>query len=285
MSLECKQLGPLGVEVLGLDLRAPVAEDDWRALRELVMREGVVVFRDQPMSAEAQIALGRRFGELENTSIDQRPIDASTILLSNVDAEGRVMADDETTMRLVAINEGWHTDSSFREVPASFSLFAAVVVPEVGGDTFFASLRRGWEALSAEEQSALFGLQALHDYESAYASRHVDLSGFFGGEAPSATHPLVRRHPETGETALFVSEHVFAIEGMPDAEARALAERLVGVCTDPARQYRHAWAVGDLVIWDNRTMLHRAEGFDPRYARVMRHVRVAGEGGAIAATA
>ena len=284
MSLESKPLGPLGVEVLDLDLREAISDVDWQALRELVMREGLVVFREQPMDAGLQIELGRRFGELENTTLEEGPMDESKVLLANVDDAGMIREDDDVMMQLVAINEGWHTDSSFREIPASFSLFSGVTIPEQGGDTFFASLHLGWDALPKEEQTALFGLRGLHDYNQAYAIREVDMTGVFGGSAPAGSHPIVRRHPETGRTGLFVSEHLFAIEGMPEEEAKALIRRLLGFCVDPSRVYRHRWSVGDILIWDNRSMLHRAQGFDSRYPRVMRHVRVAGSEAAIAAT-
>jgi taurine dioxygenase len=149
-------------------------------------------------------------------------------------------------------------------------------VPDEGGDTFYLSLERAWWALSPAERAPLYGLHAVHDYERAYAVRGVDLGDFFGDSPPVATHPLVLRHPESGRTVLFVSEHVFGIEGMAEAEARPLLDRLMAVCTDPDNVYRHRWSVGDLLIWDNRSTLHRAQGFDPRHPRVMRHVRVAG---------
>lgn len=285
MSLEARPLGPLGVEVEGLDLRRPISDALWQALRALVMREGLVVFRDQPMSPEHQIELARRFGPLENTSLEDGPMDVSKIELSNVDATGRVLSDEDVRMQLVAVNEGWHTDGSFSEIPASFSLFAAVTVPPEGGDTLFASQQLGWEALAPAERAALFGLRGRHDYDRAYAMRQLDMRAVFEGPAPSSSHPLVRRHPETGRTGLFVSEHLYEIEGMPPEAARALVRRLLDVCTDPARIYRHRWSPGDLLIWDNRSMLHRAQGFDARHARVMRHVRVAGAESTIAAHA
>ncbi|MBJ22178.1 MAG: TauD/TfdA family dioxygenase [bacterium] len=284
MGLESRRLGAIGVEAFGLDLRREVSEADWRALRELVMQEGLVLFRDQPMEASVQIELGRRFGELENITIDEGPVDASKALLTNVDPQGRTRDRDDLKVQLLAINEGWHSDSSFRDVPASFSLFSGVTLPEEGGDTLFASQQVAWDALPPEERAMLIGLRGLHDYEQAYAIRGIDMTSVFGGAAPSATHPIARRHPETGRTGLFVSEHLFAIEGMPAEEAKVLIRRLVDLCVNPGRVYRHHWSIGDLLIWDNRSMLHRAQGFDPRHPRVMRHVRVAGSEPAIAAT-
>jgi alpha-ketoglutarate-dependent 2,4-dichlorophenoxyacetate dioxygenase len=284
MKRQTKSLGVLGAEIEGLDLREPVDDSTWAWLRKTIMREGVVLFREQPMDSERQAELGRRFGELENTSTDARPLEESDFLLSNVDASGAMRADDDEMMQLVAINEGWHTDSSFRDVPASFSLFSALTVPTEGGDTFFASLHLGWEALAPEQQAPLYGLRARHDYDQAYASRDVDMSAVFGGPGPSAVHPLARRHPETGRTGLYLTEHMFAIEGMEEGASTRLIRDLLEACVDPARTYRHQWAEGDLLIWDNRSMLHKAQGFDSQFPRVMRHVRVSGGEAAIPAT-
>jgi taurine dioxygenase len=108
-----------------------------------------------------------------------------------------------------------------------------------------------------------------------------DVSGF---DLPPRTHPIVRRHPETGRTGLFITEHMSGIEGLPEDESRQLLAKLLGVCTSPERIYRHHWSVGDLIIWDNRSTIHRAQGCENRYPRVMHHVRIAGSEPAIAAT-
>jgi len=281
---EIVRLEPIGVEVRGLDLRGRIPPDVWRDLRETVVREGIVLFREQPLTTPEQVALGQRFGALENTSLDGGEIDESSFLLSNVGADGALLPADAIELKLVAINEGWHTDSSFRDIAASFSLFSGVVVPNVGGDTFFASLQRGWDALSAAEQEELIGLVGHHNYDRAYQSRGVDMSDYFGGAAPSATHPVARVHPESRRVGLFVSEHLYAIEGMEAASAEKQIRRLLDVCTEPERVYRHRWTAGDLLIWDNRSMLHKAEGFDTSHPRVMRHVRIAGTEPGIAAT-
>ncbi len=283
MGFEVAALAPIGVEIRGLALGGRVSDEDFAHLRRTIVAEGLVVLRDQALTPAAHVALGRRFGELERGAFNPDTPDPDLILLTNQARDGRMLANDDVRMRLVAINEGWHTDSSFRPMPASFSLFAAVVVPPVGGGTFFACLRRAWEALDAPLREALRGRLGIHDYAAAFRRFGSTIAGDPVFELPPVTHPLVRRHPESGATVLYTSEHVMGIEGMPEPEARSLLARLLAVATAPERVYRHAFRPGDLLIWDNRSMLHRAEGFDARYARVMHHVRVAGSEAVIAA--
>ena len=245
---EIRRLDPIGVEIVGLDLAGPVDEGAFRSLRETIVREGLVLLREQWLDAATQIALGRRFGPLENTSLDLGELDESKIQLSNVDGAGRLRGQNELEMRLVAINEGWHSDGSFRDVPASFSLFLAETVPEEGGDTFYLSLERAWQALSPDERQLLYGLRAVHDYERAYAVRGIDLGDFFGDSPPVASHPLVLRHPESGRTGLFVSEHVFEIEGMAEAEARPLLDRLMAVSYTHLRAHETRSVISSAVL-------------------------------------
>lgn len=283
MSFEVQPLAPIGAEIRGLRLSDGIAADDLVRLRAIVVEAGVVVLRGQHLDAEQHVALGRRFGEPERGAFNVDTPDPDLILLTNRGSDGRILPRDDVRMRLVAINEGWHTDSSFRPIPASFSLFAAVVVPPVGGDTFFASLRLGWESLSSGEQTAVRGLVGIHDYAAAFRRFGSTIDGDPVFELPVVRHPLVRRHPENGTTSLYTSEHVMGIEGMGDAEARAVLDGLLAATIAPERVYRHVFREGDLVIWDNRSMLHRAQGFDERHARVMHHVRIAGTEAVVAA--
>lgn len=284
MQLETKRLGPVGVELLGIDLCDEISDDAITELRRTVTHEGLVLIRNQPIEPERHVALGQRFGTIEQLDVDREGQEPSMVVIGNVDQEGRVFPDDDPRMKLISINEGWHTDSTFREIPASFSIFSAVVVPERGGDTFYASLHNAWDALSPDEQAKLYGLRGIHDYTAAYRRRGNEEGGIVGFDGPQRTHPLVRDHPETGRTGLFISEHMAGIEGWPEAEGQALAEKLIALATSDERVYRHPWAVGDLAIWDNRCMLHRAQGFDQRFPRRMHHVRVGGNELPIAAT-
>jgi alpha-ketoglutarate-dependent taurine dioxygenase len=273
---DVRPLEPIGAELRGVRLADGIEDEALAELRRLVMEWGVVVLRDQRLTPAQHVALGRRFGIPERGAVNDETPDPDLILLTNVDRAGRRLPPDDVRIRLVAINEGWHTDSSFRPIPASFSLFSAVVVPPEGGDTFFASLRLAWLALSSAEQEAVRGLVGIHDYQKAFRRFGSTIPGNPIFDLPVVQHPLVRRHPETGETALYTSEHVMGIEGLSDDEAQPILERLLRVAIAPERVYRHHFREGDLVLWDNRHMIHRAQGFDDRYDRVMHHVRIAG---------
>lgn len=286
---DTRSLGPIGVELLGVDLRNDLSAESFAALRRLIVDEGFVLFRDQRIAGDAHIALGERFGTLESlnptsqsTSQDKS---AGLVVIGNVDADGEVLPAEAPFMKLIAINEGWHTDSSFRSIPASFSLFSAVVVPPEGGDTFYASLDKGWNALSEADRRGLYGLNGVHDYAAVYRRLGNQTGSIVGFDDPPIAHPIVREHPETGRPCLYVSEHIASIEGRSAKESRALLDRLIAETTRPDRIYRHRWQVGDFVIWDNRSMLHKAQGFDGRHARVMHHVRVSGAERPIAASA
>ncbi len=283
MEFEIEPLDPLGAEIRGLSLDARIDESTLAELRRAVVAHGVVLLRDQHLAPDEHVALGRRFGEPERGGFNEESPDPDLIVIANRGADGQIFADDDVRMRLVAINEGWHTDSSFRPIPASFSLFSAVVVPPEGGDTFYASLRRAWESLAAAEQRSLRGLVGIHDYAAAFRRFGSRIEGNPIFDLPPVSHPLVRRHPESGETILYTSEHVFGIEGMSNEEARPLLAHLLAHATAPGNVYRHHWRAGDLAIWDNRSMLHRAQGFDARFPRVMHHVRIAGTEAVIAA--
>lgn len=276
MDFDLRPLDPIGAEIRGVSLGDGLGEAELAALRRLVMEWGVVVLQGQHLSPAQHVALGRRFGVPERSAFNEDTPDPDLILLTNRGRDGMLLPNDDVRLRLVAINEGWHTDSSFREIPASFSLFTAVVVPPEGGDTFFASLRHAWEALSPADQTCVRGLVGIHDYKKAFERFGSTIPGNPIFDLPIVKHPLVRRHPETGETALYTSEHVMGIEGLRDEQAQPILARLLRTAIAPERVYRHHFQVGDLVIWDNRSMIHRAQGFDGKHARVMHHVRIAG---------
>lgn len=282
MSVTTRALHPLfGVEALGID----VTRLDEAAFEEVVAlfeEHSVLLFRGQTLSDEAQIGFSRRFGPLETTirsiaSQAATPIHVAN--LSNVDAEGRLIPTGDKRNLYNAGNQMWHTDSSFKRVPAHASLLSAREIPPVGGDTQFASMRVGYARLPADLQRFLDGKVAIHSF--VYSRGLVDdalMPPDHAAQVPPVRQALVRANPVNGRKAFYVGSHACEIVGMPTAEARALLRELREAAT---RQlvYTHRWRVGDLVMWDNRCMLHRGRPWDEsRYRRVMHRTTVAGAG-------
>ncbi len=276
--LETCLLDPIGAELRGADLGEGLDDALFGELKAALLEHGLVLLRNQTLTDEQQLALGRRFGPLEGEEFMVGREEPSLLVISNVRPDGTVAPAKTGQMRSISINEVWHTDSSFRETPAAVSIFRALEVAPEGGDTLFASLRLGWEELEPARREALHGLRAVHDYGAAYDRAGGRLPDEARALMTPKTHPMLRVHPETEKTGLYVSGHASHVEGMPSDEGRKLLEELVAWCTRPGRVYRHRWQVGDLVLWDNRCMLHRAQGFDEQHRRVMHHVRVAGDG-------
>jgi alpha-ketoglutarate-dependent taurine dioxygenase len=275
MPFQSIPMDPIGVEIQGVQLGPGLSDAELRALRRTVLAHGLVLARDQALQEQEQLALGRRFGALESL-VPLAEATESVAAIANVDSRDQLLPDEHPAVMSLKVNERWHTDSSFREVPASFSIFRAVEVPSEGGDTFYASLRKGWLELPDGLRAEVEGRRAVHDYIATLRSIGSGIPYWAKDISEPVVHPMVRRHPETGELCLYISEHALEVEGL-DAEAgRSLTRRLIDFCTAPGRAYRHPWRVGDVMIWDNRCMLHRAQGFDERHRRVMHHVRVAG---------
>jgi alpha-ketoglutarate-dependent 2,4-dichlorophenoxyacetate dioxygenase len=281
---ELRRLHPLlGAEVLGVDLGKPVDAAAFALILDAFNEHSVLVFRDQDLSDEQQIAFSRRFGPLEQTtrSVAKNPKIAPEIAdLSNVDAEGRMIPPDDTRMVYHSGNQLWHSDSSFKRVPALASLLSGREVPPAGGETEYASLRAAWTALPAERQRRLAGLVAVHSF--AY-SRGLVAPGLLTPEQerelPPVKQVLVRTNPVNGRKALYVGSHASHVVGMPVAEGRALLLELQALATRPEFVYRHAWRPRDLVMWDNRAVLHRGRPWDAaKHRRLMHRTTVAGDG-------
>ena len=283
MPLTTRTLHPLfGVEIVGVDVKT-VDDATFRAIVDLFNEHSVLLFRGQSLTDEQQIAFSRRFGPLETTirsiaSQPGTPIHISN--LSNVDAEDRLIPAGDRRNLFNAGNQMWHTDSSFKKVPAHASLLSAREVPPEGGETQFASMRVAYERLPAERQRFLDGKVAVHSF--AYSRGLVDdglLPAEHAAQVPPVHQALVRANPVNGRKAFYVGSHACEIVGMATDEARALLSELREAATRPERVYTHRWRVGDLVMWDNRCTLHRGRPWDEsRYRRVMHRTTVAGEG-------
>ena len=283
MEFTVRRLTPnVGVEISGLDLSRPLDPDTMARVRKVWLDSVVAVFPEQSIDDDQQIAFSRQVGELEmiNMSALQLPGRPEIYAATNLDENDDFMASDHPVMQVNHDNRKWHSDSSFKRVPAMASLLHARIVPPVGGDTAYANLAAAYEALSDDVKAKIDGLVVVHNFY--WSRRDVKVTAFTDAETmaiPPVRHPLVRRHPETGRPALFVGSHAESIEGMEWEEGRELIDSLNEHATQPRFVYQHAWRVGDLVWWDNRAALHRGMPFDiSRYKRRMHRTTVAGTG-------
>jgi alpha-ketoglutarate-dependent 2,4-dichlorophenoxyacetate dioxygenase len=283
MALETIPLHPLfGVEITGVDIRH-LDDTTFAAIADAFEEHSVLLFRGQPVSDEEQIAFSRRFGPLE-TTIRTVATQAQTLPeisnLANVDAEDRLIPRGDTRNLFNAGNQMWHSDSSFKRVPAMASMLSAREVPPEGGETQFASMRVGYARLPDATKRFLEGKVAIHSF--GYSRGLVGeglLPPEHAAQVPPVPQALVRANPVHGRKAFFVGSHACEIIGMPTGEARTLLRELLDLATSPEIVYTHRWRPGDLVMWDNRCVLHRGRPWDEnRYRRVMHRTTVAGDG-------
>lgn len=270
----------LGAEISGIDLRAPVTDADFLQVRQAFDEHSILVFRDQDITDDQQVAFSRRFGPLELT-VSSNPAGAGTVvtILSNLDESGAVIPPTDRRMVFNTGNQMWHTDSSFKEIPATGSLLSGRAVPAEGGETEFASMRAGYDVLSDDRKKDLEGLVCVHDF--AYSRGLIDpnlLKDRDKRELPPVKQALVRSNPSTGRRNLFVGAHASYVEGMDFDNGRGLIKELNAHVTQAEFVYRHEWRKHDLVLWDNRCALHRGRPWNPLYPRVMHRTTVAGVG-------
>jgi alpha-ketoglutarate-dependent 2,4-dichlorophenoxyacetate dioxygenase len=268
-----KNLHPLfGAELIGSDLTCP---DEALATRvkNAIGRYGVLLFRDSGLDDQGLAALAKAFGPLQNMSPD--PGVANVIgRVANVDESGALLPDGHDRRRNQDANSLWHMDSTYLSPGATYSFLLAMRVPSQGGDTEFCDLRAAFDRLPSSMRARLRYLTADH---SIFHSRR--LVGYDMGRSPAKLPPvrrsLIRKHRPSDRDALIIASHVERIVGLSPEETRSLVEELVGRATEPDLVYRHQWRAGDLLMWDNRCMMHRASpysSFDG--ARDMRSVRV-----------
>ena len=283
MALTTRPLHSLfGAEIADVDLRR-LGDAEFREVARAFEDYSVLLFRGQHLDDEEQIEFSRRFGPLETTirSIARQTQDRPEISnLTNVDAEDRLIPAGDKRNLFNAGNQMWHSDSSFKRVPALASLLSAREVPPEGGETQFASMRVAYERLPESAQRRLEGKVAIHSfvYSRGLIADEL-LPPDHAAQVPPVPQALVRTNPVNKRKAFYVGSHACEIVGMPTAEARALLRELLQAATRPELVYTHRWAPGDLVMWDNRAVLHRGRPWDEnRYRRVMHRTTVAGDG-------
>jgi alpha-ketoglutarate-dependent 2,4-dichlorophenoxyacetate dioxygenase len=290
MSIAIRQIGPgFAGEVSGIDLAKPANPDDVAAVEAGMDRYAVLVFRDQKLTDEEQMAFSRNFGALEPprggniTRMEDRRLPIGMNDVSNLDKEHKPLARDSRQRAFNLGNMLWHSDSSFRAVPAKYSLLSARGVSPKGGDTEFADMRAAYDALDEETK------REIEDYVCEHSLMYSRGSlGFldYTDEEKEMFKPvrqrLVRTHPVTGRKSLYLSSHAGAILGLPTPEARILLRDLTEHATQPRFVYVHKWRLHDLVMWDNRQTMHRGRRFDEAQPRDVRRTTVAGDAPTVA---
>ena len=280
MIVEVTPLHPcLGAAVRGVDLTRPVIPETFAAIEAGFNRHGILVFPEQPLTDEKQLALSRLFGPLEvnpNYAGAKMRVRPDIADISNLDAEGRILARDDRRNLFNLGNQLWHTDSSFKRIPAKCSLLSARELPSSGGETEFADLRAAWDALPETRKRQLDGLVIEHSiFRSRSQIGFVDFNDEVFAELPPVPQALVRHHRYSGRTSLYLASHASHVIGWPMEEGRALIEELIAFATQPQFVYQHRWSVGDLVMWDNRCTMHRGRPYDEAQRRVLHRTTVA----------
>jgi alpha-ketoglutarate-dependent 2,4-dichlorophenoxyacetate dioxygenase len=282
MSLSVRPLHPLFVgEVGGVDIGRPLDTATVAALWQAIDRYAVLVFRGQMLDDERQMDFARQFGELElprsGRADVKRRLRPEMSDISNLDEQGQLRHRDDARRFDQLGNRLWHTDGSFRRIPAALSMLYAHRVPRPGplgdGETEFADLRAAYDALPAGTKAEIADLVALHDI--AWSRAQLGFTELLFGEKdvlPPVPQRLVRVHPGSKRKTLYLAAHASEIVGWPLPDGRLLLRDLIEHATRPEFVYRHAWREGDLVIWDNRCTMHRGRAFDEREVRDLRRV-------------
>jgi len=281
MPITTTRLTPhFAAQIDGADITRPMDDATWRDIRAAFEEHSVLLFRGQLLTDEQQIAFSQRFGRLEVTRSMNPAAGTPFARQANLDIKtGEIIPAEDRRMIYQLANMLWHSDSSFKAVPSLCSLLSARIVPPEGGATEFASARCAYASLpEALKRRARDGV-VVHDFSW---SRDQIRPGFFTdkerAEYPPVRHPLVRRNPVNGRESLFLGAHASHVEGLPVAEGRAFLKELLDHVTQPQFCYHHEWQEGDLIIWDNRCVLHRATPFDTtRYKRLMQRTTVSGD--------
>jgi alpha-ketoglutarate-dependent 2,4-dichlorophenoxyacetate dioxygenase len=257
------EIVPLGrgfaAELRGITLDDVAADDAaYAAARAAFEDHSVLVFRGQNVTDESQLEFSRRFGPPEVTKVGSLGTGSHFVILSTIGPDGKVVPPDHRYALRNRANQLWHTDSSFKSVPALTSILSARIIPANGGETEFASTRLAFERLDAGLRRKLENSFAWHDYNH---SRSKIAPGLATPEERAALPPqcwrMVWKNPVNGRGALYLASHAYGVEGMDEAAGKGLIEELTEAATTPATSYVHQWRAGDVVMWDNRATMHR----------------------------
>ena len=276
---EVKPLSPaLGAEILGITVEQAAEPALFDAVYQVFLEHQLILFRDCDLPPATQVALARRFGEVQVHVMDQYHGYADypeIYLLTNLGEDGLPSGahPDLGTLH-------WHTDGSWRPRTGQATMMYAEQVPAAGGETHFADMYGAYEALSPAWKRRLNGLEAWHNLDFSRSRRHghEPMTAEQKAAVPPVLHPVVRTHPETGRKAIFLGDHAESIEGLGYDAGRALIDEINALATPEALVYRHVWAPRQCALWDNRCLLHKATAYDTAgERRVMRRCTVRGE--------
>jgi alpha-ketoglutarate-dependent 2,4-dichlorophenoxyacetate dioxygenase len=286
MPITMRQVGPcFAAEVDGLDLGKPLSRDEIDAVHAGMDRYAVLVFHDQKITDEQQLAFTRSLGDIEHsigTSLrgpDEYRLPTTFADVSNLDKDNKVFARDDRPRLFGLGNRLWHSDSSFKVTPAKYSLLRAVSIPSKGGNTEYADMRAGYDTLDEETKAEIEELVCEHS--QLYSRAILGFTDFTEEERlrfKPVRQCLVRTHPVTKRKSLYLASHAGGIIGWPVPEARAFLRDLIEHATQRQFVYAHKWTVNDLVMWDNRQTMHRARPFPANEPRDMRRTTLAGDG-------
>lgn len=284
MTLSIHPISPtFAAEVRDIDLRAPMPKDDVAAIDAGMDRYGVLVFRNQDISDDEQMAFTKNFGPIENaqggniTKEHELRLKQGMIDVSNLDRNGLPLERNDRRRMFNLGNRLWHSDSSYRAIPAKYSLLSARIVASQGGNTEFADMRAAYDTLDGQMRAMIADLICEHSLIYSRGSMGFDeLTAAEREMFKPVRQSLVRTHPVTGRKSLYLSSHIGSIVGWPVPEARDLIRDLTEHATQREFVYVHVWRQYDLVIWDNRQTMHRVRRFDESEPRDMRRTTVAG---------
>jgi taurine dioxygenase len=275
---EVRPLTPkLGAAISGVRLADEISDDLFRGIYRAFLRYQVLLFLPQDVPPGRQVAFARRFGEVQIHVMNQYHADGYPELyrLSNLGPDGKPNGrhPDKGTL-------AWHTDGSWQRVTGQATIIYGEVMPETGGETHFCDMYGAYERLDPAWKARIASLRAVHNLDFSRSRRHGEdpMTEEQKRAKPPVDHPIVRTHPETGRKCIYLGDHAEYVVGMPYDEGRGLIEELNALAVHPDLTYEHDWTAGELLLWDNRCVMHRATPYDPAtQGRVIRRCTVLGE--------
>ena len=265
-------IGPgFGVEVKGVSLLDVVSsEAAYRQVRAAFEAHSVLLFRGQTVSDDLQAVFSRAFGPLEIVKVGSVGVGTFYSPLNNLAPDGSLVPETHRQALIARANQLWHTDSSFKQTPALASILSARAVPGTGGETEFVSMRLAWERLPPARQARLSDAVVWHSYANSRDQIDPELmTQAERDELPAVRWRMTWRNPANSRTALYIASHAYAVSGLGDNEAKVLLAELIAEATRPGATYLHRWRPGDVMMWDNRAMLHRGRPWPLNEVRVM----------------